>query len=514
MFISEESPLFIDHGLRSSAKAKPVQWDTFRHGVIPRLGFELMAGDLAVFPKTQGRPGDLCLLTIGLPPDALASNVRFEVRWRPAITHSRARKATETVLYRGCLPYVKSDEPWYTCQFSLDKIGNSEGSIVLTLPGILWPWKKPGKILVYDLVISEPATLDLERARSFRDLRIRNEQINFDAYYQHAMFQTAPTQPAEAQSPPNLTAQGATSPSNALATAETGCATPVIETPPPPVPSALKYSRTHLAEKIKLDPPPFGWRLRKLVEAYRAERQPGDVSKFKVLSICSGAARIEADMVRHLPHEAVSLTLLDVNGNLLELARRSLESWGPVATMVSDINSLDLQGEKFNVVICVSALHHVVELEHVLAEVANALAENGEFWSIGETLGRNGGRMWPKAYEVANAWFSGLDDKYRLNRVTGVVDSSLPDLDYSIGCYEGIRCESIEPALLSCMKPLHVTKHNCIVHKLFSPSYSDNYDMLLERDRALVESAVDLEVELQAQGTLATELNGIYVRRC
>lgn len=445
MFICEESLLLIEHGPRSSEKATPVQWDTFRLGVIPRLGFELMAGNVVVFPKTQGRLGDLCHLTIGPTPDAPASSVRIEVRWRPTMTNSPARKAAETVVFRGCLPQVKSDEPWYTCQFSLDKVGNTEGSIVLALPGLIWPWKKPGKILVYDLVISEPATLDLERARSFRDLRIRNERINFDAYYQHAMFQTAHTQSAEAQSPPNPTAQRSTK----LDTAETGCATPVTETPPPPAPSALKYSRTHLAEKIQLDPPPFGWRLRKLVEAFRAERQPGDASKFRILSICSGAARIEADMVRALPHESVSLTLLDVNANLLELARQSLQSWGPVETLVSDINTLDLQGEKFDVVICVSALHHIVELEHVLGEVANALAENGEFWSIGETLGRNGGRMWPQAYAVANAWFSALDDQYRLNRVTGVVDPSLPDLDYSIGCFEGIRCESIEPALLS-----------------------------------------------------------------
>lgn len=284
------------------------------------------------------------------------------------------------------------------------------------------------------------------------------------------------------------------------------------ESPPVPVVSALKFSRTRLAEMIHLEPPPFGWRLRTRVNAFSAARKPGDSSKFRVLSICSGAGRIEADMVRNLPHEAVSLTLLDVNGNLLELARQSLQSWGPVETLVCDINTLDLQGEKFDVVICVSALHHIVELEQVLSEVANALAENGEFWSIGETLGRNGGRMWPQAYKVANAWFSALDDQYRLNRVTGVVDPSLPDLDYSIGCFEGIRCESIEPALLSYMKPLQVTKHNCIVHKLFSPSYSDNYDMRLERDRALVESAVDLEVNLHGQGTLGTELNAIYVR--
>ena len=83
----------------------------------------------------------------------------------------------------------------------------------------------------------------------------------------------------------------------------------------------------------------------------------------------------------------------------------------------------------------------------------------------------------------------------------------------SIGCFEGIRCESIEPTLLRFLKPIQVAKHNCIISKLFSPSYSHNFDMTLEKDRMLVEAAVDLDVALHTRGSFGVELNGVYCRR-
>jgi hypothetical protein len=34
-------------------------------------------------------------------------------------------------------------------------------------------------------------------------------------------------------------------------------------------------------------------------------------------------------------------------------------------------------------------LHHVVEIDHVLQTVTELLVPNGEFWIIGEVIGRN-----------------------------------------------------------------------------------------------------------------------------
>ncbi len=50
----------------------------------------------------------------------------------------------------------------------------------------------------------------------------------------------------------------------------------------------------------------------------------------------------------------------------------------------------------------VSGLHHVVEIEQVLQTVIELLDPNGEFWIIGEAIGRNGNQLWPEALDAAN----------------------------------------------------------------------------------------------------------------
>jgi SAM-dependent methyltransferase len=262
--------------------------------------------------------------------------------------------------------------------------------------------------------------------------------------------------------------------------------------------------------KVGLKPPLFGSLLKARVDALQAT---GSAAKVRVLSLCSGGARTELGLVKDLPPERVSVTLFDVNRNLLNVAERTFSSWGPVQTIVGDVNEIDLRGEQFDVVLCVAALHHVVELEHVIESVAEAIGDTGEFWSMAEALGRNGGRMWPESYAVANEYFSRLPEKYRFNRNTSSVDHVLQNIDYSIGCFEGIRCEAIEPTLLKYLDPVHVSKHNCIVWKLFSLAYTDNYDVASEADRKLIETAVDLDAGLHRQGRFGVELHGVYRRK-
>jgi SAM-dependent methyltransferase len=342
-------------------------------------------------------------------------------------------------------------------------------------------------------------------------LRMRNEKANFDAYYQHSLFQEVEATPVPR---PRATVATRLKRSwSALAGRRPASPPEVTQTPAPAVVaaapvSAFTYSHNLLLERLALTPPAFGVRL-----AARAAARSSD-GPIRILSLCSGEARIEAGLVRHLPAGSASLTLLDMNPDLLNRATQRLAQSCAVEGVLADVNELDLRGRKFDVILCVSGLHHVVELEHVFEEVSAALEDDGEFWSIGETLGRNGGRMWPESYEVANAFFRRLPQKYRVNRTTGnVVDEDLGDMDYSIGCFEGIRCESIEPVLDRYLTPVDVCRHNCTLFKLFSPTYSDNYDTRSADDRALIEQAVDREIALFRRGGRPVELNGVYRRR-
>ena len=531
MFLSEETSLRLENG---RGKTEPVAWRTVSIGVIPRLALVLPANSSIVFETRQVSPGDVGLITFGpAAKGSVPGALRLTVRFRPA--DANASEATEAELFSEELPDFNAQEPWIEARFQLDEVAGKSGSLVVECASTGDSGSQKGELGLYEFVVSDEGMLDLNRARAFKQLRMRTEKANFDAYYQHLIFQrddeedsppapAVPTQPPQVPRAPfsvrrplrkllkkarAMVAQSAAVKSSIKREGEEQ------SSPPGAVAAASKsafsYSHSLLSQKLELNPPSFGWRLRAKVEEIRSAPTTNGRSKVRVLSVCSGAARIENDLIRGLPGESLDLTLLDLNPDLLNTARKRLSRWCDVQCITGDVNELDLQGERFDVILCVSGLHHVVEMEHVMETAARGLNDGGEFWSIGENIGRNGGRLWPECYEVANGFFSKLESRYRVNRMTGLtVDESLPDLDYSIGCFEGIRCEAIEPNLLKYFTPIDVCRHNCTIWKLFSATYSDNYDMSRPEDAALIHHAVDLDVDLFRRGGRPIELNGIY----
>ncbi len=134
---------------------------------------------------------------------------------------------------------------------------------------------------------------------------------------------------------------------------------------------------------------------------------------------------------------------MDISEPLLRSAAANFPANAKPNLIVGDLNRIRDYGQSYDIVICVSGLHHIVELESVLKFVHDVLAESGEFWSIGEAIGRNGNRLWARDYEVANTFFRELPDRLRQNRISGNVDDNLPDtLDgqvYARQCAEPAR---------------------------------------------------------------------------
>jgi SAM-dependent methyltransferase len=548
LYLSEETPLTIEdsngsRALSGTDNSNSVTWRTVAINVIPRLALVITVGSRVVFEPTKVNAGDVGLITFGptqgdFIPDGLRVVVWF--RFVDGIV-SMGTAGTEIELFSERIPGFDPRRPWVEYQFRLDEVVGTTGSFIVECTSASRPRPRKGELALYEFVVSDERSLDLNRARAFKQLRMRNEKANFDAYYQHSIFQkNVSSGPNDHNTQVDAASDTArvsrirpspTDQKNSFSIllkrfyrAITGeCSTGQArdkehsisqEAPIVGPTNAFSYSHDLLLKKLNLTPPPFGWRLQTKLREFNSASKADMSSKFRVLSLCSGAARIEADIIRGLPAERLSMTLLDMNPDLLNTAKQRLSEWCEVEGILGDVNELDLQGEKFDIIMCVSGLHHVVELEHLIEAVADGLSDTGEFWSIGETVGRNGGRLWQESYEVANAFFSKLDKKYRINRMTGLnSDDYLPDMDYSIGCFEGIRCEAIEPTLSHYLSPVNVCKHNCIIWKLFSLSYSDNYDMRCPEDLALIEEAVDLDSNLFRRGGRPIELNGIYERR-
>jgi hypothetical protein len=161
----------------------------------------------------------------------------------------------------------------------------------------------------------------------------------------------------------------------------------------------------------------------------------------------------------------------------------------------------------------VSGLHHVVEIEHVLQGVVELLVPNGEFWIIGEAIGRNGNQLWPEALEAANLVFSSLPERYRQNAFTAKVDFTVPETDFSASSFEGIRSEEIESLLLRYFDPVEMWRGNCFLWRLVNPAYFSNYDLKSPEDRHIVLSLVAADYNLWKNGGRPTQSFTVYRKR-
>ena len=516
-----------------------VSWATLGLTVIPRLALVVSAGARVIFKPVKVSAGDMGFITFGPTlPEAIPHGLEMIVGCQFEDGRIQAgREDNEIQLFIEPIPRVDPQRPWIEVQFPLDRAVDRIVSFYVEYTAASKPGNHQSKLGIYEFVISDKESLELNRARAFKQLRMRNEQANFDVYYQHAIFkENAPSQAGPPPDfPPHSTGRTNAQPDligpkktfgkalkkmyrAVLGQWTTNQPRKSEEWAPDKIPivsstNAFTYSHHLLLQKLQLKPPTFRIRLEQKLREFPATGALARSGKFHVLSLCSGAARIENDLIRGLSTENMKMTLVDINPNLLDTAKQRLSQWCEVEGVLGDVNELDLQDETYDLIMCVSGLHHVVELEHLIRTVADGLNDSGEFWSIGETVGRNGGRLWPESYTLANDFFRRLDEKYRINRNTGSnVDEFLPDMDYSIGCFEGIRSEAIEPNLARYLNPADVCRYNCFLWKLFSLSYADNYDINLPEDRTIIEKAVDLEIHHYRNGGRPVGLDGIYKR--
>lgn len=269
----------------------------------------------------------------------------------------------------------------------------------------------------------------------------------------------------------------------------------------------VQYSAI-LLEKLELELIGFLSRLVAKVREF-----PG--RKIRILSLGCGTAREEELLLHDIDPERVVISLVDINESLLEKAKERLSGQFAVHSFIGDLNELELEEEKYDIVMCVSALHHVIELEHLIDNIVRSLIPGGEFWSIGEYIGRNGTRLYDDAYAVANDFFRTLPERYRMNRNPGnenLVDELLPNQDCSLTCFEGIRSENILALLKQKMTLVESLEFDCFLWRLFNSAYLLNYNADNSEDMAWVEKAIALEVDHFNGGGRATAFHGVFIK--
>lgn len=480
------------------------RWLQPPHFVDPYRALILVAGERLMLREPIHVPDDARLQMrygAGLPsisPDGLICEVAV---------HAADDHATvlETL---ALLPVNGGQQPghWHRATLSLEHMAGEVVRLsVACLPG---PLQDPmgDWLALAELCVGRADELRVLRARAHRAFRAENERRHFSALYRHHAYARQQDEQALAAQMGGPRARAVRHLSQESAGAEpagSDAGAQLAHPLPDPLPGevAYDYAMRLLTTKLQEEPVDFIGRLRNLADRH---------GRLRVLSLCSGAARIEAQMAAELGG-AVHWSLLDLNADLLGLAGAQFPADVGVDLIEADVNELRAAAaQRWDVVLCVSALHHVVELEHLMAFCHASLRPLGEFWSIGEYVGRNGNRLWPEARGPADALFAELPERLRRNQHLGRVDTRLPDADCSVASFEGIRSEDILPQLARWFEPVSVYRRNCMLWRLMNMAYSDNYDLQAEEDRQWIGRAVQAELDVFRCGARTTELFGVF----
>jgi SAM-dependent methyltransferase len=365
------------------------------------------------------------------------------------------------------------------------------------------------KLAVVKWVAGPNDRISLLTARRHQSRRIKTTLASFNTAYDHALFDSRKTdEEREGASSlsllTNIPSGPRPKPEDPI-TAESLLSLPSAKVAGGE--NVYQYAHRVLTSLIPTRPPNFPKRIHSVHER---EGRP-----VRILSLCSGAAGIERRLIADAGCP-VEITLFDLNENLMRKAAAALSSVAQISAVLGDVNLISAEqfgNLTFDVAMFVSGLHHVVEIEHVLQTVIELLVPNGEFWIIGEAIGRNGNQLWPEALDASNRIFSLLPERFRRNAFTRKVDSTVPEEDFSADSFEGIRSEEIESLLLQYLDPVEMWRRGCFLWRLVNPAYFHNYDLNSREDRYIVLSLVAAEYNLWKSGGRAAESFSVYRRR-
>lgn len=347
--------------------------------------------------------------------------------------------------------------------------------------------------------IAPDMQLGLARARSQYAWRLANESSRFEGVYRDSIYDSGTDGAIEAPGVALRTVTAVPGKPAGGASAVASDVLPLLQVAALPGESAFAYASRLLAT---LAPPrvDFAERLRALA------RQRG---RPRLLSLCAGEARIEAELAAS-SGAAFDMTLVELSPALLRRAAARFPEAVGLQLLEGRVEDFEPQDAGFDVVMFVSGLHHVVELESVLARCAMALAPDGELWLVGEQAGPPGNRLPADARSVAGRLFHALPERLRFNRETGRFDDGLPDFDFSSSCFEGIRSDEILPVLARHFSPIVEDRRNCFLWRFIDVAYAGNYDLSRDEDQAILRALVAEEYAFYAAGGLGCELNGVY----
>ena len=242
--------------------------------------------------------------------------------------------------------------------------------------------------------------------------------------------------------------------------------------------------------------------------------QEGDACRF--VSLGSGNCDTEVAIAARLrPYGESNFVVdcVDMNRAMLDRGRDAAQKEGlgaQLSFVESDLNSWTPTHD-YDAVIANQSLHHVVELEHLFAQVKRAMKPKGSF-IISDIIGRNGHQRWPEALEIVHEFWRRLPPSYRINWQLRSYEDLFEDWDSSVEGFEGIRSEDILPLLTQQFRFRFFFAFGNIIDPFIDRSFGPNFDTAVDWDRAFIDEVhYRDEAELIAGRLTPTHLIAVAV---
>src|SRR5215471_5668150 len=211
----------------------------------------------------------------------------------------------------------------------------------------------------------------------------------------------------------------------------------------------------------------------------------------RFVSIGSGNCDLEIELAVHLRalgHSDFMIDCVDLNPSMLERGRSAAVTQGVdghLRFVQDDFNQWNPSHE-YDGVIANQALHHVLNLEHLFAQIQSCLKPQGSF-ILSDIIGRNGNRRWPEALEIVHEYWRKLPPSYRFNQQLDRYEELYQNWDCSQETFEGIRSQDILPLLLESFHFRLFIGFANIIDPFVDRAFGHNFDATASWDRAFID---------------------------
>ncbi len=194
---------------------------------------------------------------------------------------------------------------------------------------------------------------------------------------------------------------------------------------------------------------------------------------------------------------------LDLNPAMLERGR-ALAAETQLADRF-DFQEADLAawnpGRKLAVVIVHQALHHMVKLEEIFANIKRAIGSEGYFLT-NDMIGRNGHLRWPEALTQVHDIWKKMPDRYKYNHQLRRFEDLYENWDCSKEGFEGIRAQDILPLLVKNFHFEAFVAYGNIVDVFIDRGFGHNFDHTKQEDIDFIDRIGALDERLTSDGAI------------